>query len=304
LALDDMIGQETLINQLRMICAGSQLRESPMPHCLLVGPAGHGKTTIASIISNELGATLIATTGMTLQRNNDLVSILMQCSGPTVLFIDEIHALRKSVMEVLYEALEDNKVSTVVGTSDDNVAYSHQLQDFVCIGATTRPGLLTVPFRQRFGFHGTVEPYTYDELATIVARAWDRTDTEYDEDEPMELAMRCKGVPRRALHLADRVLDFCAVQGTNKVEDGMVSQALFLFGIDERGLDQDDHRILNALCNTFGGRTVGIDTLAQFLNMDVKTVTEQHEPYLCQSALMTRTKTGRMALPGAYDLVG
>lgn len=300
--LDDMVGQDNLLNQLRMVCAGSQLRGTPMPHVLLAGPAGHGKTTISQIIATELGAEMIAASGMTLRKVMDLVSLLMKAAGPTVLFIDEIHAMPHWTMEVLYQAMEDGEVSTVIGTAEDSMAYTHKLEDFVVVGATTRPGTLTVPFRQRFGFHGVVEAYSEDELATIVGRAWDRVGWMYSDLEPVELARRCKGVPRRALHLAERVLDYTVVQGNEKIGDGDVDRALTLFGIDDLGLDKDDHRILDALCNAFGGRTVGLETLAQFLDMDSKTVAEQHEPFLCQKGYMSRTKSGRMALPAAYEL--
>ena len=309
--LDEIVGQENLVNQLRLICAGSNLRDVPMPHVLLGGPAGHGKTTLSNIIAQELGAEMIQANGMTLRRPNDLISILMKCSGSTVLFIDEIHAMSKRSMEVLYEALEDMTVSMVVGTDEETVSYTHELEDLVVVGATTMPGVLATPFRQRFGFHGTVEAYKVDELAEIVSRAWKRVGAKFWKNEPLEVAYRSKGVPRRALHLAERVLDYAAVVDTGDPDDGVTvsvkagftSKALELFGIDDLGLDQDDYRILNALCVTFGGRTVGLETLAQALDMDPRTLRETYEPYLAQQAYITRTKTGRMALPKAYEIL-
>ena len=301
--LDDMVGQEALLGQLRMVCAGSRLRGTPMPHCLLAGPAGHGKTTLSGIIARELGATLVVTTGMMLRKPADLVGMLVKATGPTVLFIDEVHALPKPVMEVLYEVLEDGRISTLVGSGNDTVPYQHELTGFVCVGATTRPGVLTTPFRQRFGFFGTVEQYTAEELAEIVRRAWEHVGVTHGALEPLEVAHRCKGVPRRALHLAERVLDFGAVQGLEGVPDGTVHDALAVFGIDEDGLEENDFRILEKLTGEFAGRTVGLAALSQSLDMDPKSIEEQYEPYLSQAGLIQRTKTGRMALPAAYELL-
>ena len=299
--LDDIVGQEALVNQLRMVCAGSNLRQTPMPHVLLAGPAGHGKTTLSQVVATELDAQLITTTGMVLRKVEDLLGLLVKCHGPTVLFIDEVHALPVPVMEMLYEALEDNKVSTVTG---DGTAVTHKLKDFVCVGATTRPGVLSQPFLQRFGFRGTVVRYTDEELAEIVHRAWDRLDAAHDGDAALAVASRCRGVPRRALHLAERVLDHSAVHGTEMMGEDSVVDALAFFGIDTNGLEPDDYRILGALTGPFAGRTVGLDALSQQLNMDPKTLADQHEPWLMQQGLMSRTKSGRMALPPAYELVG
>jgi Holliday junction DNA helicase RuvB len=296
-----MVGQTALLGQLRMVVAGTKLRGTPMPHVLLAGPAGHGKTTLAGIVAHELGAALVETTGMMLRRPADLVGLLMKVSGPTVLFIDEIHSLPRPVIEVLYEVLEDSKLSTLMGSGSETVAYTHQMRDLVCVGATTRPGLLTEPFRQRFGYHGTVDAYSTDELTEIVRRAWVRVGVEHGAGEPREVALRCKGVPRRALHLAERVLDYCAVYDCVNVFEGITATALSVFGIDQDGLDEQDFRILAALVEA--GRTVGVDALAQMIDMDPKTLQDEYEPYLVRAGLVLRAKSGRMASPDAHKLM-
>ena len=302
--LDEMVGQKNLVRQLRMICAGSMLRGTTVPHILLTGPAGHGKSSLGGIIANELEATMVETTGMTLKRPQDLIGMLVKMQGTTVFFIDEVHALPKAVMECLYEAMEDGKISAIAGSGADAVAHVHNLPPFICVGATTRPGLLTTPFRQRFGFAGTVDPYTIEELSEIVGRAWTRVGMKHTKGESEQVAKRCKGVPRIALHLAERVQDFCAVHDDgSRIPKGRAAEALRFFNIDERGLDRDDYRILSALTGQFAGRTVGLDVLAQALDMDAKTISEQHEPYLSQQGFISRTKTGRMALPAAYELL-
>ena len=295
----DIIGQQALLAQLKVVCGGAALRGTPMPHVLLAGPAGHGKTTLAAIIAKELGKEFVPVPGMMLRRPWDVVNVLARIHEPTVLFVDEIHALPKSVAETMYQVMEDGNLSVIV----DGASVSHELSGLTIVGATTKPGSLTEPFRQRFGFVGTVTAYSYDELTQIVANAWDRVDTPYDKHEPLEVAKRSKGVPRRALHLAERVLDYCAMEGHTGVPTGLAAEALAAFGIDEHGLDVDDWRIIDALTRGFAGKTVGLDALAAYLDMDAKTISEQHEPFLCQCEIIARTKTGRVALPGAFKLM-
>jgi Holliday junction DNA helicase RuvB len=270
-----------------------------MPHVLLTGPAGHGKTTLAYIIAKDLDVAFIETTGMMLRKPDDLVRVLSKISQPSVLFVDEIHALRKPVMEVLYQVLEGGRVSFVSG----GTALTLDLPPLTCVAATTSPGALTEPLRQRFGYVGNVASYSYEELATIVANQWKRQGIKHGKNEPMEVATRCKGVPRRAVRLAERVLDYSAVHGHTGVPVGLVAEALASFNIDEDGLEPDDWRIIRALTTAFAGRPVGIDSLASYLDMDTVTIAEQHEPFLCQCEIMARTKSGRIAMPLAYQLM-
>ena len=300
--LDAIVGQANLVGQLKMTIAGSQLRDVPMSHCLFVGPAGFGKTSLASIVAQELGYELIQTTGMMLRKPQDLVGLLLKASPGTVLFVDELHALSRSVTETLYEILEDLKVSTLLGSGSETVSYVHQLTDFVFCGATTRPGLLTEPMRQRFGVVLTMDEYSDDELAEIIHRGWDRVEVAHTPEGALAVAKCSKGVPRRALTLAERVVDVAAVQGCEEITEEMAYEGLALYGIDQDGLTDTDWRILDCLCNQFGGRTVGITSLAAALNLDERTIVDDHEPYLVRSALVARTKTGRLALPAAFDL--
>ena len=300
--LDDMVGQTELLTQLRIVINGSLLRDKPMPNCLISGPPGYGKTTLAQVIAEEMDAKLITTSGIVMRKPQDLAGLLVKMEPNSVFFCDEIHALPTAVMEMLYEALEDNKVSLLVGSGSDTTTQTFALPRWICVGATTRPGLLTKPFRDRFGFTGVMDTYTTEDLATIVDRAWKRSDTEFHEGEPLEVAKRCKGVPRLALHLSERVLDYAAVRGNETICQGLTDVALATFGVDENGLDRTDWKILDALVNRFGGRTVGIDALAQFLDLDKKTLTDQYEGPLVQSGLMHRTASGRMATPEAYAL--
>ena len=301
--LNEMVGQETLVRQLKMVCVGSKLRGTPMPHILISGPAGHGKTTLAGIIANQLGAKLVTTTGMVVRKPQDLVGLLVKMDGPTCLFIDEVHALSKPVQETLYTVLEDARIDIIAGSGTESESMSHDLPELVVVGATTRPGLLTIPFRDRFGYQGVMDPYTEEELAIIAGRAWDRVGVSYAAGEAEELAKRAKGVPRRVLHLVERVLDYMAVINAKEVVSGTVSDALSIFGIDADGLDEVDFRILCALTGPFAGKTVGLDALAQALDLDAHTLTEQYEPYLTRRHLIIRAKSGRMASPEAYQLV-
>jgi Holliday junction DNA helicase RuvB len=239
---------------------------------------------------------------MLLRRPGDLVGLLVKMRPNSALLVDEIHSLPKPVAEVLYEVLEDGKLSTLVGSGAETVAVTHQMEGFVCIGATTRPGLLSAPFRGRFGFVGQVDPYSADELAEIVTKAWQRVGVEASEGEALAVATRCRYVPRRALHLAERVLDWTSVAGIDGVPSGTVSAALTAFGIDELGLDGNDWRVLAALTQTFSGRTVGLDALGSALDMDAASIENEIEPYLIQSGYVSRTKSGRMGLPAAYEL--
>lgn len=301
--ISDMVGQQELRDQLAIVCAGTRVRGKQMPHVLISGPAGFGKTSLSGIIAGELGWNLIVSNGMTLRKVDDLVGILIKASPNTVLFIDEIHALPKPVQEALYEVLEDGKISTTMGHGAEATAYTHTMQGFVCVGATTRLGLLTIPMRDRFGVSLTMADYSTDELAEIVRRAWTRQGATFTEDEPVTVAQRGKGVPRRSLHLGDRVLDYCAAHGMDGVEPGAAAEALDFFHVDEWGLDDIDFKILTALTTAYAGKTVGLDALATFLDVDAKTLENDHEPYLIRSGLVGRQKSGRMALPLAYDLL-
>lgn len=302
LQMEDMVGQEELREQLRIVIAGARLRGMPVPHVLLSGPAGHGKSTLSAIIAGEVGGELVKATGVMLRKPTDLAAVVLKLKPNAVLFIDEVHRMPLPVAEALYECLEDGKLTVVQGSGADAETLTHDLPPFTCVGATTNPGMLSTPFRERFGFHGEVTSYKVDELAEIVRRAWKRLSIPFAEGEPHEVAKRCKRVPRLALHLADRVLDYVAVKGDMAVKGGMVDEALGAFGIDERGLTRRDWQILEVLCTRFRDRTVGLSALAQAIDMDPQTLADQYEPPLVHAGLIARTKTGRMATADAHAL--
>ena len=301
--MDEMVGQTALLAQLQIIAAGSRLRGTKLPHVLLDGPPGFGKTTLAGVIANEMHGKLYKTSGMALQKPEDLVGIMCRLEPNCVVFIDEVHALPRAVMESLYEALEDGQISTLLGSGRSTQTYVQKLPPFCCVAATTRPGALTVPFRDRFGYKATLEPYTLEELAMIVGRAWSRLGVNFEISECREVARRAKGIPRLALHLAERVLDVVAVEGMGDVPEGTAARALTMFGIDERGLDRLDWRILDVLVNKYAGRPVGIAALAQAVDAERSTLEDQHEGPLIRAGLIQRTPSGRMATIDAHRLL-
>jgi Holliday junction DNA helicase RuvB len=301
-SLDAMVGQEDLRRRLSITLAGAKARGVRPPHVLLYGPAGHGKTTLAKIIANELGGNLITTTGPALAKVSDVAGIFGAAGDGDVVFIDEIHRLPVAVAETLYEILEDGVLSVTVGQGELARSIPVQMDQFIVVGATTLPGKLPEPLRDRFGFRDSVKPYTDAELATIVSRAWLRADAEHTEQAAALVASRSKRVPRVALHLADRVLDYSAVTG-GRIDLGCTRQALDAFGIGEGGLDETDVDIITALVDTFGCKPVGLHSLAQACNIDAATIEKDHEGNLVRAGFMVRTAAGRLATPLAIEFV-
>ena len=303
-SLDAVVGQSTLLHQLKMVIAGAQMRGTRLGHILLCGPPGSGKTSISSLIAQETSSILVTTTGLMLKKPTDLMGLAVKSATvPTVLFIDELHSAPKKVLESLYTILEDGKVDLIAGSGMETATYSQALPLLIVVGATTRPGLLPEPLRQRFSFTGQLDAYSDEELSTIVAHSWDHVKIEYAEGEPLAVAQRSKGVPRVALKLGERVLDYAACIGEGAVTEGMAAQALSAFGIDAAGLTELDYLILDALVNRFAGRSVGIEALAAACNLECDTIVNDHEGYLVRAGFMSRSRSGRMALPAAHALL-
>ena len=302
--IEALIGQTDLVNRLKIVMAGARIRESKPPHVLLSGPAGTGKTTLSRIVAHELNAKLVTSSGPALRRGADLAGILFSLpkDALSVVFIVEIHRLPTIVEETLYEALEDGTLSVVIGSGNEARSLALKLPPVVCVGATTKPGDLSQPLRDRFGFHGQMAPYSDDEIAQIVSREWERNERTQEEGASLVVAQRAKGVPRIALHLAARVLDVTAIERT-EITAATAERALIAFGIGKDGLDELDIRLLTALTTTFAGRAIGLEALAQSLDVDSSTLVELSEGNLVRKGLITRTPAGRMALPAAYSLL-
>lgn len=302
--LDDIIGQSSVVLQLKVATAGAVIRQERMSHVLICGQSGFGKTSLAEAIATDLGVPMIATNGMMLKKPSDLTSLLMRVSGPTLLWVDEIHSAHRTVMETLFGVLEDSRLDLLQGSGDSVMAMSHALPDLIVVAATTRMGLLPEPFRNRFGLTLTMSDYSDEELGEIAGRFWKSKNIKFMKDENLQVARRSRGVPRNCMNLAKRVMGFAAVsESPNLITSGMVAKACAIFEVDENGLDQTDRKILFALTNDFAGRPIGLDQLGSHLGLESKTISDNHEGFLSRRGLLIRTGRGRMATPAAYELM-
>jgi len=298
--LTEFIGQQQLKENLSVFIQAARGRGEPLDHVLLFGPPGLGKTTIATIIANEMGVPIHITSGPAIERPGDLAAILTSMEPGQVLFIDEIHRLSRPVEEVLYPAMEDFQIDIVLGKGAGARSLRLDLPPFTVVGATTRAGLLTSPLRDRFGIVHYFQFYTAEELAQIVRRSARILQVEIEEAAVQEIAARSRGTPRIANRLLRRIRDFAQVLGEGKITLEITRDALQRLGVDELGLDEMDHKILRTLIEKFGGGPVGLDTLAAAIQEDAGTIEDMYEPYLMQLGFLQRTPRGRLATPAAW----
>ena len=279
-------------------------RKEPLDHVLLYGPPGLGKTTLACIISNEMGVHIKITSGPAIEKPGDVAAILNNLKEGDVLFVDEIHRLNRQVEEVLYPAMEDFAIDVVIGKGATSKSIRLELPKFTLIGATTRAGMLSAPLRDRFGVVNRLEYYTLSELKTIIIRSAKVLGVKIEEDAALEMARRSRGTPRLANRLLKRVRDFAEVKYSGKVTKEVATEVLALLNIDSYGLDHIDRQILTTMIEKFSGGPVGLETIAVSIGEDTATIEDVYEPYLIQSGFIARTQRGRIVTDLAYTHLG
>ena len=302
--LTEFVGQRQLTEHLAIVVEAARRRGQPVDHLLFAGPPGLGKTSLAGIVAAEMGVGLRVTSGPALVRAGDLAALLTDLQDGDVLFIDEIHRLNRAVEEILYPAMEDGKLDLVIGKGPTARSIRLDLPHFTLVGATTRTGLVTGPLRDRFGFVGRMDYYEVTELEAIVLRSAGILGVPVDVDGARRIAERSRGTPRIANRLLRRVRDFVEVRADGAITAETARAGLDLFGVDDLGLDKVDRAILDVLCRRFGGRPVGLVTLAQCVGEEPSTVEDAYEPFLVREGLVLRTPRGRVAAPRAWDHLG
>ena len=304
LTLDEYVGQEKAKDNLKIFMEAAKKREESLDHLLFYGPPGLGKTTLSTIVANEMGVNIRITSGPAIEKQGDLAALLSNLSKGDILFIDEIHRLNRAIEEILYPAMEDYALDIIVGTGPAARSIRIPLERFTLIGATTRAGQLSAPLRDRFGVILRLELYTNDELAKIVTRSASILNIGIEKDGAFEIARRSRGTPRIANRLLRRVRDFAEVEGNGIINKKTARRALDMLEIDELGLDNTDRRMLLSMIKHFNGGPVGLETLAAAIGEETVTVEDVLEPYLMQIGFLARTPRGRVVTSLAYEHLG
>lgn len=301
---DDYVGQERLKRNLKLAIQAAKKRGDPIDHVLLYGPPGLGKTTMATVIANEMGTNIRVTAGPAIERAGDLASILTNLQDGDILFIDEIHRLSRTVEEVLYSAMEDFKLDIVIGKGPAARSVRLDLPKFTVIGATTRTGSLAAPLRDRFGHLYRLEFYTPDEIGKIITRSANILESKIGVESAAMLSTRARLTPRIANRLLKRVRDYADVNGDGSIDADITTRALAMLEIDDMGLDPADRQMLTSIIDTYGDQPVGLTTIAALTGDEATTIEDFYEPYLLQIGFIERTPRGRRVTRRGYEHLG